>query len=81
MLQKIKRTGNNITLSFPHEIVETLGISEGQEVSVEFDAKNHQIVIRPTDQPQLSGIDELFANQVNEFIEQYRPALEALARK
>lgn len=81
MLQKIKRTGNNITLSFPQEMAEAMGISDGKEVSVEFDVKKHQIVIRPTAQPQINGIDETFANQVNEFIEQYRPALEALAQK
>jgi hypothetical protein len=38
-----------------------------------------QIVITPASL-SLPGIDETFVQQVSEFIEQYRPALEALAK-
>ena len=38
-----------------------------------------KIVIRPMQQTA-SGVDEEFARQLAEFIDEYRPALEALAK-
>lgn len=79
MLQKVLRAGNNMVVTLPQEVLEALGVHDGTEVSVEFDAKNRQIVIRRADNIAIRDIDETFARQVNEFIEQYRPALEMLA--
>ena len=79
MLRKIFKTGNSTVVSIPREILENLGIGDGSEVSVELDPQTHQIIIRPVERP-IPGIDETFARQVAEFIEEYRPALEALAR-
>jgi hypothetical protein len=47
---------------------------------VELDRENRQIIIRPAEEPIAGGIDENFARQLAEFIEEYRPALEALAK-
>jgi putative addiction module antidote len=79
MLRKVFKTGNSTVVSIPREMLESLGVSDGSEVSVELDQITHQIVIRPVERA-LSGIDEVFARQVAEFIDEYRPALEALAR-
>ena len=46
---------------------------------MELDRENRRIVITPSELP-LNGVDEDFARQVADFIEQYRPALKALAR-
>lgn len=81
MVRKIFKTGNSIVVSLPKDILAQLGIAEGADVSVELDQENRQIVIRPIMLPIVSSIDETFARQVSEFIQQYRPALEALARK
>ena len=51
-------------------------LAEGGEVSVELDAAHRQIVIAPA----ADGVDVEFARQVADFIESYRPAIEALAR-
>ena len=80
MLRKLFKTGNSIVVSLPKDIIEPLGISEGADVSVELDRENRQIIIRPTEQPIASGIDENFARQLAEFIEEYRPALQAPAK-
>jgi len=54
---------------------------EGTEVNVELDRDKRQIVITPSDPELISaGIDPEFSLQVAEFIEQYRPALEELAK-
>ena len=80
MLRKLFKTGNSLVVSLPKDILEPLGVSEGTDVSVELDRENQQIIIRPAKHPIAGDIDEEFARQLAEFIEKYRPALEALAR-
>ena len=80
MLRKLFKTGNSIVVSLPKDITEPLGVSEGTDVSVELDRENGQIIIRPAEHPIAGDVDEDFARQVAEFIEEYRPALEALSR-
>jgi antitoxin component of MazEF toxin-antitoxin module len=79
MLRKIFKTGNSTVVSLPREMLESLGMTDGSEVSVELDPVTRQIVIRPLERA-VPGVDEIFARQVAEFIAEYRPALEALAR-
>jgi len=80
MLRKLFKTGNSIVVSLPKDITEPLGVSEGADVSVELDRENRQIIIRPAAPPIAGDIDEDFARQLAEFIEEYRPALEALSK-
>ena len=79
MLRKIFKTGNSTVVSIPREMLENLGVGDGSEVSVELDTKTHQIIIRPAERT-MPGVDENFARQLADFIDEYRPALEALAR-
>ena len=79
MLRKIFKTGNSTVVSLPREMLESLGVSDGSDVSVELDPATKQITIRPVER-SVPGVDEEFARQVAEFIDGYRPALEALAR-
>jgi antitoxin component of MazEF toxin-antitoxin module len=78
MHRKVFRTGNSTVISLPRESIDFLHLKEGMDVSVELDRENHRIVITPIEL-SLAGLDEDFARQVAEFIDQYRPALEALA--
>lgn len=80
MVRKVFRAGNSLVVSLPRESLEALGLMEGSEISVELDAEQLEVIIRPVSPPSSTGIDETFARQVSEFIEQYGPALEALAR-
>jgi antitoxin MazE len=80
MLRKIFRTGNSMVVSIPKDILDELQLSEGEDVSVELDPQQRQIVISPVEKAIPTGIDEAFAKQVDDFIEKYRPALEALAK-
>lgn len=79
MVRKIFKTGNSLVVSLPKESIELLGLQEGSEISLFVDESQGRIVIEPA-KPQLAGIDAEFAQQLNDFIEQYRPALEALAK-
>ena len=80
MLRKIFKTGNSMVVSIPKDILEQLDLSEGEDVTVELDREQRQIVISPAEKPLAVSVNEEFARQVNDFIEEYRPALEALAK-
>jgi putative addiction module antidote len=79
MLRKVFKTGNSIVVALPKEMLESLRIGEGQEVSVELDVDRRQILIASAT-PVSTDVDAEFARQVADFIATYRPALEALAR-
>jgi putative addiction module antidote len=81
MLRKVFKTGNSLVVSLPKDLLDPLGMQDGSDVSVELDRKNHRILIKPAEMPLAGEVSEEFAHQLNEFIEQYRPALEALAHK
>lgn len=81
MVRKIFRTGNSIVVSLPKDVLDPLRLAEGAEVDVQLDQDRGVITIAPVLSPvAVKGVDEDFARQVSEFIDQYRPALEALAR-
>ena len=79
MPRKIFKTGNSIVVSLPRETLDYLELKEGSEVSVELNKDRGEIIIAPLDR-DLPGVDAEFARQVADFIEEYRPALEALAK-
>jgi antitoxin MazE len=81
MHRKVFKTGNSLVVSLPKDLLDSLGMQDGTDVSVELDRKNRQILIRPTELPLAGDLSQEFARQVNEFIDQYRPALEALSKK
>ena len=77
MQRKIFKTGNSLAVSLSREILDALGLSDGSEVLVTLE--DGKIIVRPEHQA-VSGMDEEFARQLAEFIDEYRPALEALAK-
>jgi antitoxin MazE len=80
MLRKVFKTGNSVVISLPKDALDLLGIREGSDVSVDIDRENRQVIISSAKAPLVvAGVDEDFAQQVSEFINQYRLALEALA--
>jgi antitoxin MazE len=79
MVRRIFRSGNSMVLALPREMLDSLHLGEGGEVSVELDVEQGHIVIAPAPFTA-AGVDEEFARQVAEFIDAYRPALEALSQ-
>jgi len=79
MVRKVFRAGNSLVVSLPKESIQALGLQEGSEVTVDVMPGQKEIVIKLAE-TSLAEIDETFAQQVADFIEQYKPALEALAR-
>ncbi len=80
MRRKICTIGNSRGVSLPTEVLEKLRLAVGSEVEVILDEEHGRIVIEPAHVPEYPpGLDAEFAAQVNDFIEQYRPALKKLA--
>ena len=58
-----------------------LGIKDGERVNLELDREHRRVIITPVEKPiVMADVNEDFARQVDEFILQYRPALEELAK-
>ncbi len=79
MVRKIFKTGNSLVISLPKNSIEQLGLQEGSEVSLKVEPEEGRLIIEPA-KKQIVDIDPTFARQLDDFIEQYRPALEALAK-
>ena len=80
MHRKICTIGNSQGVSLPVEALEKLQLAIGSEVDVQVDEEHGRIVIKPVRSAAYAeGVDAEFAAQVNDFIEQYRPALKKLA--
>ena len=79
MVTKLQRTEKGITVLLSDDILEKMGLDDEAEVTVTVKPEQGQIIITPADVVP-TGVDEEFARQVSDFIEQYRPALEALAK-
>jgi putative addiction module antidote len=81
MIRRLFKTGNSIVLSLPKEVLDDLGIKDGENVNLELDREQRRVIITPVKKPiVIAGVNEDFARQVDEFIQQYRPALEELAK-
>jgi antitoxin MazE len=81
MIRRLFKTGNSIVLSLPKEVLDDLGIKDGESVNLELDSKQRRVIISPVEKPTaIAGVDEEFARQVDTFIQQYRPALDELAK-
>jgi antitoxin MazE len=78
MVRKVLKSGDSLVVSIPRELLDRLHLDEGDEVAVELDPAGRQIIIAPVE-ANIEGVDETFARQLADFIEQYRPALKALA--
>jgi putative addiction module antidote len=80
MGRKLFQSGNSTVVSIPPQVLQAVGLETGNEVIVTADPDRRHIVIRPAE-PAPPGIDEAFLDQVDQFIERYRPALEKLAQE
>ncbi len=78
MVRKIFKIGDSLVISLPEDVIEQLGLHEGSEVSVSVEAAEGRLIIE-LNRSAVADIDPAFARQLDEFIEQYGPALEALA--
>ena len=77
MTQKVLRIGSSVAVVIPKKSLKELGLKAGDEVVVEVDRKNRKVLIEPV----IKEVDKEVLQWSRKFIERYRPALEALAKK
>ena len=81
MIRKLFKTGNSGVLSLPKEVLDDLGVKVGESINLELDSEQRRVILTPVEKPMaIAGVNEEFARQVDAFIQQYRPALEELAK-
>ncbi len=81
MIKRLFKTGNSVVLSLPREMLDSLGVKNGESVNLELDPKRRRLIVSPLKKDQtMRGLDEDFVHQVNDFIEKYKPALDELAK-
>jgi antitoxin MazE len=81
MIRRLFKTGNSIVLSLPKEVLDDLEIKDGENINLELDHEQHRVIITKVEKPIVTaGVNEEFARQLDEFIQQYRPALNELAK-
>lgn len=81
MIRRLFKTGNSIVLSLPKEVLDDLGIKDGESVNMELDRAQRRVIITPVEKPvAIAGVNDEFASQLDDFIRQYRTALEELAK-
>jgi antitoxin component of MazEF toxin-antitoxin module len=49
--QALFKTWNSIVLSLPKEVLEDLGINDGESVNLELDHEQHRVIITPVEKP------------------------------
>ena len=79
MPQKVIKIGKSTGITIPKEILEELNLKAGDQVVVEVDKKQGGAFIRTTKKKMT--VDRELLDWTDRFIEEYRPALEALAKK
>jgi len=78
MRRRLFKLGNSIVVSLPRAFLRLLNLKEGSDVSIRLD-RGQGLIVAPGASASFPGVDVEFGRQVAEFIEEYRPALEALA--
>lgn len=77
MTQKVLKVGTSAAVTIPKKSLEELGLKIGDDVVVEVDIKRRAVLIEPI----YKNADKEVLRWTKKFIERYRPALEALAKK
>lgn len=79
MTQKVIKVGNSAAVVIPKHSLRELGLKPGDSVVVETDSKRSGFFVKSS--KKQSKVSRELLDWTEEFIERYRPALEALADK
>lgn len=76
MVQKVLKIGSSIGVTIPKKSLKELGLKAGDSVRVEVDRTTRSVRITPA-----INVDAELVEWTDSFIDEYRPALEELAKK
>lgn len=82
MRRKLFKSGNSIVVSLPQEYLNEIRLETGSEIQIVLDRENRQILLKsPSQNLEGPGITSEFTQHLDDFISEYRPVLEKLARE
>jgi len=81
MLQKVIQVGNSAAVTIPKSFLKTSQLQVGDMVMVETNSDIVEISIRPQDTRKRLTLTPEFLHWLKDFTDEYRPALEELAKK
>ena len=81
MTQKVLKVGTSAAVTIPKGSLRDLGLKVGDVIAVQIDRKHRRMAIERAPQEFSKKADEEVIAWTKKFIERYRPALEALAKK
>jgi putative addiction module antidote len=76
MIQKLLKVGSSAAVTIPKKSLKELGLKVGDSISLSFDRTNKRVTIEAS-----TNVDAELVSWTRKFINQYRPALEALAKE
>lgn len=77
MVQKVIKVGSSAAITISKQAIKDLGVSVGDSVRTTIDSKRRRLYMEPAS----AVISEETLDWTKRFIDRYRPALEALAKK
>ena len=77
MVQKVIKVGSSAAITISKQAIKDLGVSVGDSVRTTIDSKRRRLYMEPAS----AAISEETLHWTKTFIDHYRPALEALAKK
>ncbi|MEK7631443.1 MAG: AbrB/MazE/SpoVT family DNA-binding domain-containing protein [Patescibacteria group bacterium] len=78
MTQKVLKVGDSAAVTISKDLLRAFHLKVGDRVQVEHDQKRGAIVVLPV---RASKDEAEFSSWTKEFLDQYGPALKALAKK
>jgi len=81
MAQKVIQIGSSIGVTIPKDVAEQMKIHVGDAVEVKINQAEGSLSVVPSARKRKASVDRELVNWIEDAIERYRPALEALADK
>jgi len=80
MLQKVIKVGNSAAVTIPKSFMDQANINIGDKVKVDTDLELQRIIIQRKKKSAKKSANQKAVEWVDQFIKDYRPALEKLAK-
>lgn len=76
---KVFKNGNSLAVTVPKTYAHQLSIRDGSQI--EWRKTNQGLILKPQNKTKVSGVDQKFAQMVDEFIKDHEDVLQELAHR
>lgn len=79
LTQKLYKNGNSVAVTIPKEYLKELDLRDGSQVIVK--TRGKELVVAPKAKATAPGVDQKFAQMVDEFINDHEDVLQELSHR